>query len=93
MLRKYLYAIISCLLIVSSTGCNDGKAGKPVSTGENTTAANMITSSSIDASTAEVSRPEQTSPTINQTDPVPTASKHITWELGFYGAPNSDGQK
>ena len=93
MLRKYLYAIISCLLIVSSTGCNDGKPGKPASTGENTTAANMITSSSIDASTAEVSRPEQTSPTINQTDPVPTASKHITWELGFYGAPNSDGQK
>ncbi len=93
MLRKYLYAIISCLLIVSSTGCNDGKAGKPASTGENTTAANMITGSSIDASTAEVSRPEQTSPTINQTDPVPTASKHITWELGFYGAPNSDGQK
>lgn len=90
MLRKSILTIIVSLVILGSTGCNDGK---PASTGENTTAANMITSSSIDASTAEVSRPEQTSPTINQTDPVPTASKHITWELGFYGAPNSDGQK
>ena len=90
MLRKSILTIIVSLVILGSTGCNDGK---PASTDENTTAANMITSSSIDASTAEVSRPEQTSPTINQTDPVPTASKHITWELGFYGAPNSDGQK
>ena len=90
MLRKAVFTIIASLVIIGSTGCNDGK---PASTGENTTAANMITSSSIDASTAEVSRPEQTSPTINQTDPVPTASKHITWELGVYGVPNSDGQK
>ena len=90
MLRKAVFTIIASLVIIGSTGCN---AGKPASTGENTTAANMITSSSIEASTAEVSRPEQTSPTINQTDPVPAVSKHITWELGFYGAPNSDGQK
>ena len=90
MLRKSILTIIVSLVILGSTGCSDGK---PVSTDEIPTASSLITSSTKDASTAEVSRPEQTSPTINQTDPVPTASKHITWELGFYGAPNSDGQK
>ncbi|MBO4476985.1 MAG: hypothetical protein J5757_01515, partial [Lachnospiraceae bacterium] len=90
MLRKVIYTIIVSLLILGITGCNDGK---PDPTGDNPTVSYTTSITDTTPSFTEVSLPEQIPPTTIQTEPTHAASRQITWELGFYGAPNSDGQK
>ena len=90
MLRKYIFAIIVCLLIVGSTGCDDGKTDPK---DESTIVSDTTYITTTIARITDGSLSEQISPTVIQTDSILSASRQITWELGFYGAPNSDGQK